>query len=457
MAAVGNRRAGGLAIKALLLIVLYLAVALLPLALAGAGARPPRSFWDELASGAGLLAFAVILVEFVLSGRFRSVSGHIGMDVTMRMHQLFARGALVLALAHPFFYVTGFNPPLPWDPTRQETLTDDFAALLTGVLAWVLLPVFVLVSIGRDRLGVSYETWRWMHGLGALLIAAFLLHHALAAGRYSADPVLAALWSLLFAIAVLSLVNVYVVKPLIQRRRAWQVAAVRPLALKTWELTLRPEGHAGLRYDAGHFVWLNVGHSAFSLRENPFSISSAPGDGPDLRFIIKELGDFTGRIGETAPGTPAHLDGPHGSLTIAGRQEPRIALIAGGVGIAPLIGILRQLRHDADGRPSLLVYANRVAEQIACGDELETLAREHGTRVVHVLSEPPAGWQGETGFVDAGLLQKIFAASGGAPADMRDWLCVLCGPPPMLEAVEDGLIALGVPASQILSERFTYD
>ncbi len=425
---------------------------LLPLGLAWAGARPPRSLWDELASGAGMLAFAIILVEFVLSGRFRSISAHIGMDVTMRVHQLFARTALVLALIHPFLYRSDFNPPLPWDVTQQATVTWDFTALATGVAAWVLLPGFVLLAIGRDRSGFTYETWRWMHGLGALLIVALLLHHALTAGRYSADPVLAGLWCLLLAVAVLSLVNVYLVKPLAQLRRAWTVASIRPLSLKTWEVTLEPQGHAGLAYEAGQFVWLNIGNSAFSLRENPFSISSAPGAGAQVQFVIKELGDFTRGLGAVAPGTRAYLDGPHGNLVVTDRAEPGIALIAGGVGIAPLLGILRQLHLDGDARPTALVYGNRVEAQIVYREELEGLARDHGTQVIHALSEPPLGWDGRVGMADAALIREVFAKP-----EMRGWLYVLCGPPAMMAGVEDALIELGVPARQILSERFSYD
>jgi predicted ferric reductase len=443
---------GGRSIRALVLVILYLCVTLLPLALAWAGARPPRPLWDELASGAGMLAYAVILVEFLLSGRFRSISAHIGMDVTMRIHQLFARTALLLALVHPFLYRGSFSPPLPWDATGQETLTGDLGALATGIIAWVLLPGFVLLAIGRDRIGVKYETWRLMHGLGALAIAALLQHHALTAGRYSADPVLAGLWSLLLAIAVLSLVNVYLVKPALQRRRAWKLTSVRPLALKTWELTVAPDGHQGLDYHAGEFVWLNVGHSPFSLHENPFSIASAPGGGPELQFVIKELGDFTRSLGTLPPGTCAYVEGPHGNLVVTGREEPGIALIAGGVGIAPLLGILRQLRLDGDRRPTKLIYGNRVAEQIVYGEELEELARGHGTQVVHVLSEPPPDWQRRVGLVDAALVRDVFAEP-----EMKRWLYVLCGPPAMMAGVEDTLIDLGVPAQQILSERFSYD
>lgn len=434
------------------LVLLYLAVVLAPLALAAAGLRPPRPFWDELASGAGLLAFAVILVEFVLSGRFRSVSGRIGMDVTMRLHQLLARTALVLALVHPFLYRAAFNPPYPWDPTRQLTLTADLAALGSGILAWVLLPAFVLLAIRRAKLEWRYETWRAVHGLGAVAIAGLLLHHALSAGRYSQDPLFAGLWIALFLLALASLADVYLLSPLRQRRRPWSLRRVRPVALKTWELVLEPQGHAGLDYRAGQFVWLTLGDSPFSLREHPFSLSSAPADGPRLEVLVKELGDFTGRIGALAPGTPAYVDGPHGSLVAAGRREPGIALIAGGVGLAPLLGILRQLHLEEDPRPRLLVYGNRTASQIAYRAELEALAEDPACEVVQVLSEPPADWPGRVGQLDGALIRSLFRAP-----QMRDWLFVLCGPPAMMAAAEETLIALGVPARQILSERFSYD
>ena len=81
-----------------ILILGYLALVLAPLGLAWAQGLAPRGVWDELASGLGLLATAMILVEFLLLGRFRAVTGRVGSDVVMRSHQLLAR---VLAPAFP--------------------------------------------------------------------------------------------------------------------------------------------------------------------------------------------------------------------------------------------------------------------------------------------------------------------------------------------------------------------
>jgi predicted ferric reductase len=425
-----------------LLIALYLGVVLLPLGLAAIGTRPPRSVADELASGLGMVAFAIILVEFTLSGRFRTISGRIGMDVTMRIHQLVARTALAAAVLHPFLYRAAWNPPYPWDATRLETLTTDLGALWSGILAWVLLPAFVVLAIARGRPNYGYETWRLMHGLGAVAIAALVLHHTLSAGRYAADPALAALWIALSLVALATVLWVYVVVPLGQVRRPWRI----------WEVEISPQGHSGLAYQAGQFVWLNIGHTPFGPWENPFSISSAPSEGRNLRFLVKELGDFTRSLGSVAPGTRAHLDGPHGTLTVQGHEAPGIGLVAGGIGIAPLIGILRELALREDPRPRVLVYADRRPEQIVHRDELERLAAAAQTELVLVFEEPPRGWAGESGRVDAALLARLFGTE-----ERRRWLYVLCGPPPMLTAVEDTLVALGVPPRNVLSERFDYD
>ncbi|WP_420403503.1 ferric reductase-like transmembrane domain-containing protein [Nisaea sp.] len=437
----------------LILFAGYLAVAVMPLLLGALQDLPPRPLRDEIASGLGMSAFAILLVEFVLSGRFRTISARIGMDVTMRFHQLVARAALAFVILHPFLYsLSPMGTPLPFDPTRQFTLGLDADSLLTGVLAWVALPCFVLMSIFRDQLPYRYEAWRAMHALGALAIAAAVTHHTLAAGRYSADPLLAGFWLLLLAGALASLLWTYLLSPLREARHPYEVASVRKIALKTWELTLRPKQGDALPFAAGQFVWLKLGPGPFTLAENPFSIASAPAERPEIRFVIKEVGDFTRRLGDVAPGSTAYLGRAHGNLTLKGRAAKGVALIAGGVGIAPLLSIARQMQAGGDTRPLTLLYGNRSAGQIVYAEELEALARRDGTKVVHVLSEPDAGWTGRTGLIDAELIGEVFDTE-----DAQDWLYVLCGPPAMLEGVEQALLARGVPPENILAEQFYYD
>lgn len=433
--------------KSFVFIAVYCALVGAPLALSWAVGGPPRELRDELATGLGILAFSILLVEFVLSGRSKTISKSIGMDVIMRVHQLAGRVALVFALLHPFMYQRApAGGPRPWDPTRQLTVTTDFSDLVSGIGAFVLLPSLVLLAVGRTQLDYKYETWRVMHGIGALLIALLLLHHVDNAGRYAATSAAGWLWVGMTTIAAGMLAYVYVAVPLLQNRRAWQVTDVTQLTPKQWQLTVTPSGPHELDYEAGQFVWLNVGHSPFSMRENPFSIASAPACGDDVSFMIKELGDFTQTMGKIEPGTTAYLDGPYGSLTVEGRTEPGVALIAGGVGLAPLIGILRQMRQTKDQRDVKLIYGNRTEAQIAYRKELGQKG------ITYVLSEPPEGWDGETGFIDGAVLDRVFTSQ-----DYQKWVFVMCGPAVMMDVVEQHLKRKGVASGRILSERFDYD
>ncbi len=441
------------AVRFMLLLLLYIGLILAPLVLAYGQGLPLRSWQDELSSALAIGAFAGLYIEFVLSGRFRSVSDRIGIDATMRMHQLMARWFGAVFLLHPFIYVTPLlETPLPWDPSRQQTLGLTSVSLLAGVAAWLALMAMVIFAVFRRQWKGTYESWRLTHGVAALLVAVFGWLHAVGAGRYSGHPFLAAYWSVLMAVALFTLLWVYALKPAWQSRHPYRVRSVARAALNTWRIVVEPAEGDAIDFSAGQFVWLNIGHSPFSLRENPFSISSAPGSRGHLEFLIKEVGDFTRTVGGIAPGTIAYIDGPHGNLILEDRESAGVALIAGGVGVAPLFSILAQLYRDGDRRPVILLYGNRIPEQIIRPPELPRIEAALDLQIEHVIGEPPRGWKGRVGVVDAPLVREVFDRP-----DAASWLYVVCGPPAMIESVEEGLRAIGVPARQIISERFSYD
>lgn len=436
-----------------LLMVVYIGLVLAPIGIAYAQDFPPRNWQDELSSALALVAFAGLLVEFMLSGRFRLISGRIGIDTTMRFHQLMARSFAVFILVHPFFYITPtMNHPLPWDETGQYTLGLTAASFVTGIIAWLALFVLIVIAIFRDRCGFSYEAWRLSHGGAAVAVAVIGVLHTFNAGRYSNDPVLSAYWLVLLGVAIFTLVWVYALKPFWLRRNPYAVRSVRQIARKTWELVVAPEKGAVIPFSAGQFVWLKVGRSPFSICENPFSIASSPTSGDHLSFVIKETGDFTRGIGQITPGAIAYVDGPHGNLTLDDVNGTGIALIAGGVGIAPLLGILRQLYHEQDKRPIVLLYGNRLEDQIVYAAELQEMQKSLDLRLEYFLGEPSPDWQGRTGVIDADAVTDILDQSGA-----ENWAYFICGPLPMVESVEAALLAMNVPGRQIISERFYYD
>lgn len=415
-----------------LLALLYAAVALAPAVLLPDG----RSPWDHAVSAATRAAFALLFVEFVLSGRFRVISGALGMDATMRLHQAAARPVAAVLLLHPFLY-GGVVAPIG-------------LAALTGILSWLLLGLLVVTAIGRDRLPWSYEAWRLSHGVGALLLAVVATLHAVLAPA-GAHPALAWVWLGLCGLAAASLVSVYLLRPLRRARRPWRVVSVTPESEGVWTVTIAAERHEGLRFRAGQFVWLVLDRGPFTLREHPFSIASAPSDPRTLSFVIAEAGDFTRTIGTLRPGARAYLDGPHGALTPLDRDAPGLVLIAGGTGIAPMLSILREAAARADRRPFLLIVGAWREERLIAREAIRALKASLSLEVVEVLSDPPPGWAGETGVLDDAVLGRH---CGGA---RRGWLHVLCGPPGMLRAATASLAARGVARRDIMAESFRYD
>jgi predicted ferric reductase len=440
-------------VHALFLCAVYIVVALTPLGLAWAQGLPPRPFLDELSSAVALVAFAVLLMEFMLSGRFPVVSGRIGIDNTMRFHQLIARPVTVLVLLHPFFYTLPKGRDLPWDPSGAQTLGLDAGNIATGLAAWILLAALVLTAIFRDQLTFRYEIWRVSHGVGAALVAGFGALHAFDAGRYSQHDWLAAFWLVLLALAALTLLIVYLFRPLIQLRHPYRVSRVLRAAERTWEVAVAPTRGETLDFRAGQFVWLTLDRSPFAVREHPFSIASAPANTEEVVFVIKEAGDFTRTIGEIPLGARAYLDGPHGHLILPKDEGKGVLFLAGGVGVVPILSQLRQLRAESDARSIKLLYGNRTAEQILYEDELGAMSGEMNLEVVHLLAEPPEGWTGETGMLDP----ETVARHCPSEAERRDWFYVVCGPPPMIDGVQATLAGLGVPASRVLAEKFSYD
>jgi predicted ferric reductase len=430
----------------------YGALCLLPVMLALLQGLPARNLSRELSSGLVMVGYVMTLLQFVLSGRFEWVSGGMGIDRTMRFHQAVTWAILGIVVLHPLLYVVPRLVPEPADAFSGLARMFSSQGLRSGVIAWLLMILLVPLAILRDRLPVRYELWRLSHGLMAIAIALLATHHTLRVGSYSADPWLSGFWLLATAAAVLAMLHVYLIKPILQLRDPYRVVSNRKVAERMWEITVEPEAGRAMPFAPGQFVWLNLGHSTFSLTEHPFSISSAPFERPRIAFTIKESGDFTGRIGTVAVGTRAYLDGPHGNFIVAGRPTRGIVFIAGGVGFAPIMGMLRQLKAECYPHPLRLIYGNRIEGQILYRDEIETLEKSLDFKVQHVLSEPPAGWTGAVGELTPPIVNRCLDAIGAG-----DWLYLVCGPPPMMTNVARALIARGVPRSRIVSERFKYD
>jgi len=423
---------------------LYLLLVAAPLLLLLAGNISHRGGygWD-LAVAFGFTGMAMMGLQFVLTARFRRLSAPFGIDIIYYFHRYIALIVLALLLLHFFImkigYLVAAGPFNPW--FARGYMTAGHAALL-------LLCLLIISSLLRKCLHLEYELWRYVHilfAVGAFLLA---LGHIEGAAHYIDAPLKRFLWTGYSLLWILLIIYLRLIKPWCIHRTPYRVTQVQAERGNSWTLVLQAKQHPGMKFLPGQFVWLSLRHSPYAIKEHPFSFSSSASRN-ELALTIKACGDFTHTIKDVRPGETAWLDGPYGVFTID-RYHTALGyvFIAGGMGIAPIMSMLRTLADRGDPRPALLIYANNERDSIIFYEELERLTQQHPLSVVHVLAQPPADWQGERGFVTTTLLEKYL------PGNATQCEYFLCGPVPMSNAVQRGLHQQGIPASHVHFELF---
>ena len=426
---------------------LYVFLVLLPL-LAAAWSAPgaaSRGFLHELGVAAGYVALSMLALEFGLVARLRAVAQPFGIDALQLFHRRLGFVALGFAIAHPLLLLAAGTPAAAFDPFGGPP------PMRPGAAAFWLLVLLVATTLWRRSLRLSYEAWLLLHRWAALALLAGALWHVFAVEGRSGEPLMRALWAA-YAVLVVALMAWHrVVAPLRAWRRPWRVVENRVERGDSRTVVVEPVGHQGFDFAPGQFAWLLTGRTPFSALQHPITMagSAEQGGSRRLEFTIKALGDWSREVVPAmSPGQRLWIDGPHGVFTPERAPAIGLVLIAGGVGITPMRAILLSMRDRGDRRPVLLLHAASSLDRMTFREEFEALANEVALTYVPVLEQPPEGWAGERGWIDRALLERHL------PLQRAHWQCFVCGPPPMLDAMERLLPQCGLPAERVHTERF---
>jgi ring-1,2-phenylacetyl-CoA epoxidase subunit PaaE len=221
-----------------------------------------------------------------------------------------------------------------------------------------------------------------------------------------------------------------------------------------------PEPLAPLfRFKPGQHLTLRAELDGEEVRRN-YSVCAAPEDG-ELRIAIKQIpgGRFSTWANATlAPGQTIEAMPPHGSFTWSfdPARSAQYLGFAGGSGITPILSLLKTALIEEPESRFTLLYGNRNSGTIMFLEELAALKDRHldRLRLFHFLEDEARDTELLNGRLDAAKMAEVTAAL----IDPREVdAAFICGPGPMMSAVEAGLSAAGVPESRILIERFTVD
>jgi predicted ferric reductase len=423
----------------------YLAVLLVPLFLTSGVIEPPDTTPGRaLALSAGLVGFSALVVAVVLPARLPWLIASFGIETVLAVHRLIGLVAVVLVLLHLVAVVIV-------DPRGLSILdlAHTTPAARAAVVATVALVLIVVLALRRPAHQPRYEGWRLVHnGLVAVVVVAAWLHVWWL--RHLVSHVVVAAWFVATGLVVSGLAaRRWIWLPLRAGKYAYVVVSVRAVAGDGVTLVIQADGHGGLPFEPGQFVWLKIGSTPFVFEEHPFSIASSAEHPERMDFTIKALGDFTELLGALRPGRRVFLDGPYGGFTVEGLENAAgFVFIAAGVGITPLLSILRTLADRGDQRRVWLIMSARTPHDLMLRPEVEQVRERLNLKVIEVVSAPEPGWRGETGRIDRSLLTR------NLPRRPHRLHYFLCGPAPMVTSVSHDLIALGVPFRRIHTERF---
>lgn len=425
-------------------LVIYFLMVFLPLGMILILPRPQgREFLREVSVALGFVGMALLGLQTIPTSRLKFFVRAFPMDTLYDFHHRLSIFTFLALLAHPILLF--INNPATLQLLNLVTAPWRARAAVVAVLAMLVL---VVTSVWREALKIRYDIWRWIHDGLAFLAIGLGLFHMFKVNYYMSMLHQKVIWLFLAGIWLAILIYMRLVRPILMLRRPYRVVDVIKERGDSWSLDLQPVGHSGMSFEAGQFAWITV-ESPFVFRENPFSFSiSSDRDDKKIGFTIKELGDFSSTVKDMKPGDTVYVDGPYGTFSMDDHESKDLIFLAGGIGSAPVMSMLRTLADRKSEKQLTFLYGNPTWESVIYREELTELEKQLNLNLVHVLERPPEDWEGETGFINADVLRR------NLPDNYKEATFFICGPLPMIEAVEAALAEVDVAPQNIYSEQY---
>lgn len=202
-------------------------------------------------------------------------------------------------------------------------------------------------------------------------------------------------------------------------------------------VTEKPEGY---NFIPGQATEVSINKSGWQEEKRPFTFTCLPDD-DYLEFTIKTYPSHKGVTNELLllkQEDELILHDIFGAIAYKGQG----VFIAGGAGVTPFISIFRFLRSRNELGDNKLIFANKRKEDIILKQEFESLL---GMNFINILSDEKTN-----GYAHGYITEEFLKAN---IKDLKKKI-YLCGPEPMMEAIEKHLSNLGIEKHSIIKEEF---
>lgn len=221
--------------------------------------------------------------------------------------------------------------------------------------------------------------------------------------------------------------------------------------VKTYRLMATDAGPMPFRFAPGQYLNVTVDVSG-ARQMRCYTIASSPTQRDYVELTIKreEHGAVSRHLHDLVKvGDTIDCEGPNGTFVFTGQEADSIVLIAGGVGITPMMSIVRYLNDRSWPGEMFLVYACKSSRDFVFEAELAQLERRNAKLQVVATMERTEGtdWMGTRGRISQDLLVQ-------SVPNLTSRRIHICGPPGMMDAVQAILKNLGIPRDHIKTEAF---
>ena len=342
----------------------------------------PAPLWSQLVTLTGLLAASGLVCAVVLPSRLPALSQSVGITAVLQAHRFVGLFAASMTAAHVGFVIAD-------DPGAVSLLAGSAppaARAATG--AAIAIGGLIVLGVIRHRVRRRYELWRWAHV--GLAVASLVLSglHVLLIDSLVRDGAMRWVLAGLAGLACLVLGYRWLIRPVASSEHVSARGAVRErCGVHARAPAARPA--AAVRARPVHLAAAVTGSG---VEEHPFTVASGAHVGGCTEITLRCTGDFGRVLAGLPAGAAVWIDGPHGTFSVDFIHAPAVAMIAGGVGITPMMSMLRTLASRRDRRPLVLVRVARHPADLLFGAELAELTGVLDLTVVDVLAPPPSGW-----------------------------------------------------------------
>lgn len=390
---------------------------------------------ENLGKLAGLAGLSLFAFNVILSARLKLYDKlFLGLDNTYRAHHIIGSTAFILLLIHPMLITTRYllSSPIAAYEFLKPAIESPFKTLGSFTLGLMIVAMIVTLYVW-----VKQETFVKVQRILGLLLFLGGIHAIFVGG----SDVRSLFWLQLYILTLLTLsAAVYIYRSLFHKNfHKYYDYKISNVVHKNdiIELHMAPTDKK-LDYLPGQFAFVKLDQKGVLGEIHPFSISSNPA-AQNLRFSIKQLGDYTGLLSDVKAGQSVKVDGPYGTFSNKVVNNNDQVWVAGGIGVTPFLAMAANLD---DSQKVTMFYSVKTANEAVYKQDLQEIAKQKTNfRLIVIESDK-----------DGMLTSEIILSKSKTTSETT---YMICGPGAMMKALRSQLRTGGVANKNIHTEEFS--